>query len=101
GRPGPKLILPNHPGYIDPILLLATLWPALHPRPMVFVSDRPSLTFSLLLKLLNAIAVPDLARASARARARAEKALADTVAALQQGDNVLLYPAGRVYRTGK
>src|SRR5262249_10493537 len=33
---GPTLVLPNHPGFIDPILLLTTLWRTLRPRPMLF-----------------------------------------------------------------
>ena len=33
GIKGPVLILPNHPGYIDPPLVLAVLWPVLRPRP--------------------------------------------------------------------
>ncbi len=101
GRKGPMLILPNHPGYVDPGLVLTSLWPTLHPRPMVFVSSSPSTLLLALVKLLNAIPIPDLSRASARARARAEKALADTVEALKRGDNVLLYPAGHVYRKGE
>src|SRR5438876_1151775 len=31
---GPVLILPNHPGYIDPFLLFAALWPSLRMRPL-------------------------------------------------------------------
>jgi 1-acyl-sn-glycerol-3-phosphate acyltransferase len=33
------LILPNHCGYIDPVLLLTILWPSLHPRPMLLESS--------------------------------------------------------------
>jgi 1-acyl-sn-glycerol-3-phosphate acyltransferase len=30
------LVLPNHPGYIDPFLLFAVLWPSLRMRPLVY-----------------------------------------------------------------
>ena len=33
---GPILILPNHPGYIDPPIVITTLFPTLHPRPLLF-----------------------------------------------------------------
>ena len=41
GFDGPALILPNHPGYIDPSLVLMTLWPTLRPRPMLFEGTSP------------------------------------------------------------
>jgi long-chain-fatty-acid--[acyl-carrier-protein] ligase len=36
GLKGPVLILPNHPAYVDSAIVLASLWPALKPRPLVF-----------------------------------------------------------------
>src|SRR5437588_22154 len=36
GLPHPVLVLPNHPGYCDPPIVLASLWPVLKPRPLVF-----------------------------------------------------------------
>ncbi|MCI0459728.1 MAG: AMP-binding protein [Gemmataceae bacterium] len=95
------LILPNHPGYIDPALLLTVLWPYLHPRPMMWEGSGDNSFFALLIKLTNAIPIPDMSRASKRARAQAEKALDSTAEALHRGENVLMWPAGRVYRSGR
>ncbi len=36
GRKQKVLILPNHPGYADPLLVLSRLGPPLDPRPLVF-----------------------------------------------------------------
>jgi acyl-CoA synthetase (AMP-forming)/AMP-acid ligase II/1-acyl-sn-glycerol-3-phosphate acyltransferase/acyl carrier protein len=94
------LILPNHPGLIDPVLLLTTFWPSLHPRPLMAEGEAPSLGFRLLMKLINAIPVPDLNRPSKEARARAEQALGRVAEALRRGDNVLLWPAGKITRNG-
>ncbi len=33
GLTGPVLLLPNHPAYVDPILVLTTFWPRLRPGP--------------------------------------------------------------------
>ena len=33
-QPGPYLILPNHPAFMDPPNLLVRLWPAFKMRPM-------------------------------------------------------------------
>src|SRR5262245_18519818 len=48
---GPILILPNHPGYIDPFLLFATLWPSLRMRPLVYSGTFKGLTGRFLVKL--------------------------------------------------
>jgi long-chain-fatty-acid--[acyl-carrier-protein] ligase len=98
---GPTLILPNHPGYIDPALVLTALWPTLHLRPMIFVGMFQSPIFQPLLKLLNAVQMPDLERPSAEARARAEQAIAEVIAGLKKGENHLLWPAGHVQRDGQ
>jgi long-chain-fatty-acid--[acyl-carrier-protein] ligase len=94
------LILPNHPGLIDPVLLLTTFWPDLRPRPMMWEGESPSLPFRLLMKLINAIGVPDLSQASAEARARAEQTIARVVEALRRGENILLWPSGHLQLNG-
>ena len=67
GLKGPVLVLPNHPGYIDPPLVLAALWPALKPRPMVYEGMYRNPLLWPFMKLLNGLPVPDLnAQASAR-----------------------------------
>src|SRR5262245_11890437 len=85
---GGTLILPNHPAYIDPTILLTTLWPKLRPRPMLAERMFLSPWFYPFMKLLNALRVPDLDRPSADARQRAEQAIQDAIAALKRGENV-------------
>ncbi len=46
---GPVLILPNHPGYIDPFLLFAVLWPSLRMRPLVYAGTFQGFTGRLKL----------------------------------------------------
>jgi long-chain-fatty-acid--[acyl-carrier-protein] ligase len=97
---GPVLILPNHPGYIDPPIVLATLWPYLRPRPMLFEGNfRNPLLYPLML-ILNALRVPDLTQASRRARQRAEEAIRGAADALRRGENVIMWPSGRTQRGG-
>ena len=36
GLDGKTVIFPNHPGYMDPAILLSVLWPHLKPRPTLF-----------------------------------------------------------------
>src|SRR5215469_11040550 len=97
---GPVLILPNHPGYIDPFLLFVVLWPSLRMRPLVYRGTFQGLTGRLLVWLVNALEVPDLDVASVRARAEAEEAVAAITAGLARGERFILWPAGRVWRDG-
>jgi long-chain-fatty-acid--[acyl-carrier-protein] ligase len=96
---GPILLLPNHPGFIDPPIVLTALWPALKPRPMVFEGNFRFVLYPLM-KLLNAVRVPTLEQASARARDRAKEAVAGVIEGLQRGENMILWPSGRVERAG-
>ncbi|HEV3255710.1 MAG TPA: AMP-binding protein [Gemmataceae bacterium] len=97
---GPVLILPNHPGLIDPPLVLTALWPRLKPRPVLFEGNFQNPVLYPAMKLLNALRVPDLETASVEARARAEQAVAEAIEALHKGENVILWPAGRTQRGG-
>jgi acyl-CoA synthetase (AMP-forming)/AMP-acid ligase II/acyl carrier protein len=94
----PLLIMPNHPGYVDPMLMLSFLGPALEPRPMLAEGNFQSPLMRLLMRLLNALRVPDLDQASSEARERAQKAVEETIQALRSGDNVILWPSGRLQR---
>ena len=92
------LILPNHPGYMDPPLVVRTLWPTLKPRPMLLASVFRNPLIFWLPKLLNAVQMPDLEHASAEARLQAEASMQTVIAGLKAGHNHILWPSGRVYR---
>jgi long-chain-fatty-acid--[acyl-carrier-protein] ligase len=100
GLKGPILVLPNHPGYVDPALVLTALWPALRPRPMLAEGMFRNPILYPVMKLLRAVRVPDLERASAQARQRTEQAVAEVAAGLRRGENFLVWPAGHVERDG-
>src|SRR5947208_10570276 len=76
GLRGPVLILPNHPGYIDPPLVFAALWPTLKPRPLAFELLFKNPILWPFAKLLHALRVPDVdTQASAEAREAAQAAV--------------------------
>lgn len=101
GLKGPVLILPNHPAYIDPVIILATLWPALKPRPMMLETMFKNPLLWLFPKLLNAVQTPDLdAHASAEARAQAQAAVNTLIDGLKKGEHFVMWPAGRIQRAG-
>jgi long-chain-fatty-acid--[acyl-carrier-protein] ligase len=95
----PVLIVPNHPGYIDPALVLTALWPALKPRPMVFAGMGKNPLLWPFVKVLNALEVPDLdSAASAEARQQAQTTVNALIAGLKRGENQIFWPSGRVQR---
>jgi long-chain-fatty-acid--[acyl-carrier-protein] ligase len=103
---GPVLILPNHPAYIDPPLVMSALWPVLQPRPLIYEGVfrnpgyLPTPLGNLFIKLVDAQLVPDLNRPSARAQARAEQAVAGVIDGLRKGQHQILWPAGQVQPDG-
>lgn len=99
-KPGPYLILPNHPAFIDPPNLLVCLWPAFRMRPMLLETNFESPVLAPFAWLLNGIRVPDTDRASAEVRTRAGEAVQAAINALKSGENVAVWPSGRLMRDG-
>ena len=67
---GPTLILPNHPGYIDPPLLLSHLRVQGGIRPTVFSGIYRIPMLYPLVRIANALEVPDLAKQAAKPASR-------------------------------
>ncbi|MHB1422760.1 MAG: AMP-binding protein [Gemmataceae bacterium] len=97
---GPVVVLPNHPGLIDPLLVLAAIWPSLKPRPTVYEGNFANPFMYLLMKLLNAVRVPGLLQASTKARLRAQQAVEGIIAGLHEGENHILWPSGHIEHDG-
>jgi hypothetical protein len=87
------LILANHPAYVDPPLLLAYLGPHLQPRPFM---DASVASVPLVGQVARAMRPIQLSHGHGAGL----QAIGQTIEALRQGDNVLFYPAGQVYRGG-
>jgi long-chain-fatty-acid--[acyl-carrier-protein] ligase len=98
---GPVLVLPNHPGLVDPLLVMTAIWPELIPRPTVYEGNFRNPFMYLLMHLLNSVRVPGLDQASAKARSRAQKAVEMVIAGLRNGEQHILWPAGRIEHDGK
>jgi long-chain-fatty-acid--[acyl-carrier-protein] ligase len=99
-RPGPYLILPNHPAYTDPPNVIRALWGTFRMRPVLLETNFRSPLLAPFGWLLRAIRVPETDRASAEAKRRAEAAVGAVIEALRAGDSVVLWPAGTMSRDG-
>ncbi len=94
------LVLPNHPALIDPLLIYSRL-AGLKPRPLIDKGQLRGALPTYAAHCARSISIPDL-KSEGRKELRAVHAALDaTIQALRNGDTVLLYPAGRVYRSSK
>ena len=100
-RPGPYLILPNHPAYADPPNIIMRLWPSFKMRPLFLETNFHNPVLAPFALLLRGIRVPDTAKASAEARVRAEAAANAVVEALGNNENIIVWPSGRLSRDGR
>lgn len=96
------LVLPNHPAEIDPVIISAYLWDTLRPRPVVLETMYRLPILNSILRRIRAIPIADMDFESGPfKRRRILATLEDVGMALNQGDNILLYPSGRLSVTGK
>ena len=95
------LILPNHPGELDPVILAAHLWPDFQPRPVVIEDFYHMPGVSWLMKVAGAIPMPNVETGiGTYKKMRIDAALADMADTIRDGKAVLVYPAGRMMRSG-
>ena len=97
----PILFLPNHPALIDPVLVMSRLFGRFQPRPLADESQVNRLVIRRIVGLLRTVVIPDLAAGGRGNRLKVEAGLQEVVNGLNQGDNILLYPSGRLMRSPK
>lgn len=99
-KPGPYLLLPNHPAYMDPPNVLTRLWPAFRMRPLLLETNFQNIFLKPLPYLLRAVKVPETESASAEAKKRAAESIQGIIDALKGGDNVAIWASGTLQRRG-
>ena len=100
GRNRKVLVLPNHPGYADPMLVLTRLGQPLDPRPLVFEGTYVNPVMWPIMKVIDALRVPDMESASSNARETAQASVQAIIDGLRAGNNHILWPSGRLQRNG-
>ena len=98
GRRG-ILFLPNHPALIDPIIMLTELHRRFRPESLADAAQIEWPPVRWLARIFHARPLPDPATAGPESREEIEQAIQGCIEDLRRGRNVLLYPAGRIYRS--
>lgn len=96
------LFLPNHPALIDPLIVNAVLQQPFHLRPLVDEGQVNHPFLRWMMTKIRALMIPDLNQQQGgqdAGRQVVEQALAEMAQSLERGDNLLVYPAGRINRT--
>ncbi len=92
----PILFLANHPALIDPVIIMSRLYNRFQPRPLADETQMDKPVFRSIGQLVGAIIIPDLTRGGRDKLSMVNHGIKQVVDGLQQGDNILLYPGGRL-----
>ncbi len=91
--------MPNHPALIDPVIIMSRLYKNFTPRPLADEGQVDRSFVRPLMKCLRAVVIPDLSKNGKSGKKAVLEGVQGIIKGLQQGDNILLYPAGRIYRS--
>lgn len=97
---GPVLVWPNHPAYVDPVIVLSHLRFGKSLRPLVFADTYRSWIFYPLMKIIDAYEVPNLLTHSRGAHQKTTELIDRVADGIRDGQSFLLYPSGRLQRQG-
>ncbi len=88
------VFLPNHPAMVDPVIVMTHLYPDFAPRAL---GDERQVNRPIVRQLAWIFGVRRLPNMEQRGFSGVEgtrRALAETIAGLRRGENLLVYPAG-------
>jgi len=91
------LLLPNHPAYFDPAILLTNFYRHLQPH---ILADKDNMAKPLARYLIGRVGVkpiPDPPIHCEASLPEVAQVLKETSEGLRKGENYLLYPAGHIY----
>ncbi len=95
------IFLPNHPALIDPVIVMSSLYSKFSPRPLSDIDQVSKPFVKHIIKLINPITLPDLHKNGRSGHMRVKEALNEVSQCLKNGEQIIMYPAGRVYRSAK
>jgi len=95
------IFLPNHPAEIDPVILSTLLWLKYRIRPLATETFFYLPGVNFLMRSMRAVPVPDLETGVSSFKIKRMDGILKSVAnELDAGENFLIYPSGRLMRSG-
>ncbi len=94
----PILFLPNHPAFIDPVIIYSLL-AGVKPRPLADSAQVKSPFMQKVQKKLDIIPIPDLRKDGGKGMQGVIMGLNEVIATLKNGRCALLYPSGTMYHS--
>jgi len=95
------LFLPNHPALIDPIIVMSQLYGPFRPRALADEVQIDRFLIRQLAERIHVLPIPDIGRSGTMVAGQVRDMIDRCVTTLKDNDNLLLYPAGRVYRKNR
>ena len=95
---GPTLVLPNHPAYIDPAIVMSHLGSRQSLRPLVFAGTFRRWFLRPLMWVTRAVEVPDMQRGRGESIRKTVRMMTQVIHGVQNGESYLIYPSGRLQR---
>ena len=95
------LFLPNHQALIDPVIVMSVLYPGFQPRPLADADQANMAGNRWIMQQIRPITLPDLNKNGRDGKDRIKEALREVAQGLLAGDNILLYPSGRLCHSAK
>jgi long-chain-fatty-acid--[acyl-carrier-protein] ligase len=93
------LFLPNHPAFVDPIIVATYLHGTFGVRPVADAEQIERPVIRSLFTHIGGISLPSVTALGFQGKEGVEAALESVVSGLRNGDNVLLYPSGHLMRS--
>jgi long-chain-fatty-acid--[acyl-carrier-protein] ligase len=90
------IFLPNHVALVDPAILMVRLDRWFHPRSLGDEYQISQPIIGQLARLFGVRSLPNMERQGLSVLEATRQALADTIAGVQAGENLLFYPSGRI-----
>jgi long-chain-fatty-acid--[acyl-carrier-protein] ligase len=95
------VFLPNHPALIDPVILYSHLQRKFSPRGFGDQDQVDRFLIRFFAKRWGVRTIPSIERYGPAAKAKIEQQLDESIEDLKRGENLIIWPAGRIYRNCK
>jgi len=100
-RPGNRrgmIFLPNHSALVDPIIMMAWIYPRFRAKPLADEYQVNRTAFGRIVKIFGTHILPNMERRGANARTGMRQVIDELIEDLKAGSNILFYPSGRIKR---